>query len=225
MYSKALLAVLALSAGSISHVAAQLQCGDITDLVQYCKSDCGDSEYKSAECGAYGADCYCINKNGEVENTNIEAPIECQGTNVEITCAKECGKVQNIEDFSCQDKSVNCVCAADDGIKGIGDDISEELADYADQQDDAAQHVAEDLQELPTPIDRPSTADDSPSVDAMAPASLDIPSIVDNSLPLEAMAPAASTATEASLDENTSSSMQTTVGSFVLAAAFGLVLA
>lgn len=209
MYSKTLLAVLALSAGSLSHVAAQLQCGDITDLVKYCENDCGDSEYKSAECGAYGADCYCINKNGEVENTNIDAPIQCQGTNVEITCAKECGKVQNIEDFSCDNQDVNCVCAADDGIKGLGDDAPEELLEYADQQDDVADYIANELADLP------------------AAAPLDVPfvdTIPDSSPPSDEQVDAPAPLPEISQD-TASSSLQTTVGSFVLAAAFGLVLA
>lgn len=211
MYCKALIAVLALSAGSLSQqVAAQkLQCGDITDLLSYCKNDCGDTEYKSSECGAYGPDCYCINQNGEIENTNINAPILCEGSNVETTCAKECGKVQNIEDFSCENEKIDCVCAADDGIEGLGDDISQDLADYADANDSESIAVAEEMANSPpsSPIVVPDIVNSDVSDIANSNVDVSPPTSPD------AVAPAVG------------SGIQTTVGSFVLATAFGLVFA
>lgn len=202
MYSKTLVALLALSAGPLSHVAAQgLQCGDITDLESYCKTDCGDNTYKNSECGAFGPDCYCINPNGEVENTNVDAPIQCQGVNVGTTCAKECGKLQNIDDFSCKNEEIKCVCAKNDGIEGLGDDASQELLDYADKGDERSVELAEDLANRPAPapitipdiLNPPESSGRSPPVDEAPPPS--------------------------------GSGIQTSIGSFVLAAAFGLVLA
>lgn len=202
MHSKALVALLALSAGPLSHVAAQgLQCGDITDLESYCKTDCGDNTYKNSECGAFGPDCYCINPNGEVENTNVDAPIQCQGVNVGTTCSKECGKLQNIDNFSCKNGEIKFVCAKNDGIKGVGDDASQALLDYADAGDERAVQLAEELANRP------------------APAPVNIPDILN---------PAEGSGMSPPVDQApppTASGIQTGVGSFVLAAAFGLVLA
>lgn len=206
MYTKTLVALLALSASSLNvgYVAAQLQCGDIADLESYCKTDCGDSEFKSSECGPYGADCYCLNAAGDIENTNVDAPLECQGSNVVTVCAEECGKVQSIEDFSCENTDVVCTCAADDGIKGVGDDASEEDEEYADSKDTEAAQIAEDiLNQVPQVAQAPS---DISSSDTLSDEQGSIP-------PQEAIAP------------SPSSGFQMAVGSSILAAAFGLVLA
>ena len=203
MYSKTLVALLALSAGPLSHVAAQgLQCGDITDLESYCKTDCGDNTYKNSECGAFGPDCYCINPNGEVENTNVDAPILCQGVNVGTTCTKECGKLQNIDDFSCKNEEIKCVCAKNDGIEGLGDDASQELLDYAVKGDQRAEEDAQALANRPAP---------APPV--TVPDILNPTENPEMSPPVEQAPPPSA------------SGIQTSIGSFVLAAAFGLVLA
>lgn len=160
MYRSAVIALLALSGTRL--VAAQpaaapttatgdLSCGDIPDLISYCTEDCGDSKLKNVGCGAYGADCFCINADGEVENTNINAPALCDGSEVNAVCEKECGKVTLIDDFSCNGSDVTCVCAPPDGIPGVGDDTSQASEDYADAQDEIAQQEEEQLSANPNP--------------------------------------------------------------------------
>ena len=158
MYRSAIVALLALSGTRI--VAAQpaaapttatgeLSCGDIPDLISYCTEDCGDSKLKDVGCGAYGADCFCINADGVVENTNINAPLLCDGSDVNTVCEEVCGKVTLIDDFSCKGSDVKCVCAPPDGIPGVGDDAIED--EYVVNNDALAQQQAEELLANPNP--------------------------------------------------------------------------
>jgi len=133
-------------------VAAQdkLACGTVPDIQAQCLLDCPDSLVKS-DCSSYGVDCFCKNDQGEIENTNIEAPVLCGTESLEEACGKECGGASFIESFSCKKDKPNCKCAKDDGIEGLGDDALKEDLEYVLLNDELAAEIEAELVKNPNP--------------------------------------------------------------------------
>jgi len=184
-------------------VAAQdkLACGTVPDIQAQCLLDCPDTLVKS-DCSSYGVDCFCKNDQGEIENTNIEAPVLCGTESLEEACGKECDGESFIESFSCKKSKPDCKCAKDDGIKGLGDDATDADSDYADKIDDIAAEVEAELVKNP-----------NPAPPSLLPNGTIIPSVADAaaSAPTDGVAAAPSSAVAA-------------FGGSVLAVAAGLAL-
>jgi hypothetical protein len=103
------------------------------------------------DCGAYGVDCFCKNDKGEVENTNVDAPIMCGTISLDEVCGEQCNGLSFVDVLECDNDTPKCTCAKDDGIEGVGDDASQADRDYADANDEKAKEAAEQLANNPNP--------------------------------------------------------------------------
>ena len=93
--------------------------------------------------------CYCLQKNGEVINTNIDVPSPC---NFEEVCSEECGGINEIGASSgCSEDDGTeaiCVCALDDGRPPP----TEEQYDYLEAKVEAYEDYEENKpEEVPAP--------------------------------------------------------------------------
>eukprot|EP00889_Picochlorum_renovo_P005739 jgi/Picre1/32769/NNA_001055.t1 len=211
------IALLALSVGARSQET--LSCNDVPDLMAFCETECGDSSLKDVECSATGPSCFCLNAAGDIENTNINAPTLCGGEDLSEACAEECGTVSQIEGFDCENDKPVCTCAKDDGIQGLGDDVSEEDSDYADAKDAEAEKIAAELEENPLPVPPSLTMEDVAA--AVAPAAT-------TEVTPAAMAPAASEDAAPSTEPEApagSGSMIAGIVTALMVSAAGLVIA
>ncbi len=131
--------------------AQALSCNDVPDVEAQCKLDCADS-LVDFDCGAYGVDCFCRNEQGEIENTNVDAPIGCGDNAIEDLCGPKCNGIQFLDDFKCKnDDTADCTCAPDDGIPNLGDDATQEDLDYSELKDEEAKQIEEELEKNPNP--------------------------------------------------------------------------
>jgi hypothetical protein len=195
-------------------VSAQaLSCNDVPDVEQQCLLDCPDN-LVSFDCGPYGVDCLCRNENGDIENTNIEAPIGCGDNDLETLCGKKCSGIQFVDDFKCKaNDKADCVCAPDDGVPGRGDDASQEDLDYAYEKAEEAQRIEAELEKNPLPT--PPTLVENDAGDLVV-----VPSVADV---VSAAAPAAGPVETA--EPAASSALAQTVGGSVLAMGAALLFA
>ena len=190
--------------GPTSSPTQPLACNDVPDVEAQCKLDCPDN-LVDFDCGAYGVDCFCKNEKGEIENTNIDAPVTCGDSTIEEVCGAECNGITLVDTFKCKDDKADCTCAPDDGIPGLGDDVSQDVLEYVDEQNELAKLKEEELSQNPNP---------SPPV--MAEDGTIIPAIADE----VAMAPM-----ETSSPPAASSAMGRVVGGSVLAVGAALMFA
>ena len=154
-------------------VAQPISCGGVNDLSSFCTNECGNNTVKDVECDPTGPSCYCLNANGQIENTNVDADSTCGGKDLVKTCADQCNGEGYIDDFACQANKPKCTCAKDVSLPTQAD------LDYANAMDQQADEEAADG--LVTPP-RPSLPLSPPPI------------------PAEAMAPISDTAANATAD-------------------------
>lgn len=197
-------------------VSAQLSCNDVPDVEAQCKLDCPDN-LVNFECGPNGVDCFCRNDKGEIENTNVEAPIGCGDNTLEDLCGPKCNGIQFVDDFTCKaNDKADCTCAPDDGVPNLGDDATQEDLDYTEAKDEEAMAIAAEYEKNPKPLP-PSLVENDAGELVIVPSVADAAATAD----VVADAPAAAETSELAA----SSALTQTVGGSVLAMGAALLFA
>ncbi len=204
--------VFATILGGVS--AQALSCNDVPDVEAQCKLDCPDN-LVSFDCGPYGVDCLCRNEKGEIENTNVDAPIGCGDKTLEDLCGPKCNGIQFVDNFECKaNDKADCTCAPDDGVPNLGDDATQEDLDYTEAKDEEAALIAAEYEKNPKPLPPSLVENDAGEL-------VIVPSVAD-----AAAGPAASPGASAEAGEPAASSaLAQTVGGSVLAMGAALLFA